>query len=257
MPKQALSTLILLLAAALPSAAQSNVTRTTLKNGLHVIIITNPLAPAVSVYENYRVGGDETPAGFPGMAHAQEHMMFRGCSGLSADQTAALYAQLGGDNDADTQQDITQYYETVPAHDLDIALHADADCMKQATDSAAEWAQERGAIEQEVARDLSDPTYKLITRINGDMFAGTPYAQDPLGTKPSFDATTAEMLKAFHEKWYAPNNATLVIAGDVDPAATHCQDRKALRGHSQARAASAAGGASAASEGGQLHGTDG
>ena len=220
MPRQALSTLILLLAAALPSAAQSNVTRATLKNGLHVIIITNPLAPAVSVYENYRVGGDETPAGFPGMAHAQEHMMFRGCSGMSADQTAAIYAQLGGDNNADTQQNITQYYETVPAHDLDIALHADADCMKQATDSAAEWTQERGAIEQEVARDLSDPSYKLITRMNGDMFARTPYAHDPLGTKPSFDATTAEMLQSFHEKWYAPNNATLVIAGDVDPTAT-------------------------------------
>ncbi len=210
---------MLLLWAALPSVAQPNVTRATLKNGLHVIIIRNPLAPAVTVYENYRVGGNETPAGFPGMAHAQEHMMFRGCSGLTADQTAAIYAQLGGDNDADTQQNMTQYYETVPAHDLDVALHADADCMKGASDLASQWAQERSAIEQEVARDLSDPNYKLITRMNRDLFAGTPYEHDPLGTKPSFDATTAAMLKAFHEKWYAPNNATLVIAGDVEPEA--------------------------------------
>ena len=220
MLKQAFSTLILLLLAALPSAAQPNVTRTTLKNGLHVIILTNPLAPAVTVYDNYRVGGNETPAGFPGMAHAQEHMMFRGCTGLTADQIAAIYAQLGGDNNAETQQNITQYFATVPAHDLDVALHADSDCMRGATDSAAEWAQERPAIEQEVARDLSDPTYKLITRVNRDLFAGTPYEHDPLGTKPSFDATTAEMLKSFHEKWYTPNNATLVIAGDVEPTAT-------------------------------------
>lgn len=221
MPRKALSTLILLLlATALPALAQSNVTRATLKNGLRVIIVPNPLAPAVTVYENYKVGGNETPAGFPGMAHAQEHMMFRGCTGLSADQTAAIFAQLGGDNNADTQQNITQYFETVPAKDLNTALHVDANCMRGATDSAEQWAQERGAIIQEVERDLSDPSYKLITRINRDMFAGTPYEHDPLGTKPSFEATTAEMLKSFHDKWYVPNNATLVIAGDVDPKAT-------------------------------------
>ena len=210
---------VALLLAVLPCSAEPNVTRTTLNNGMHVIIIRNPLAPAVTVYENYRVGGNETPARFPGMAHAQEHMMFRGCSGLSGDQTAAIFAQLGGDGDADTQQNLTQYYETVPAHDLNIALHVDSDCMRSATDLSSQWAQERPAIEQEVARDLSDPTYKLITRMNRDMFTGTPYEHDPLGTQSSFDATTAAMLKKFHEQWYAPNNATLIIAGDVQPEA--------------------------------------
>jgi zinc protease len=120
MSRNALFTVALLLAA-LPCFAEPNVTRTTLTNGMHVIIVRNPLAPAVTVYENYRVGGNETPTGFPGMAHAQEHMMFRGCSALSGDQTAAIFAQLGGDGDADTQQNLTQYYETVPAHDLSIA----------------------------------------------------------------------------------------------------------------------------------------
>ena len=79
--------------------------------------------------------------------------------------------------------------------------------------------QERGAIEQEVARDLSNATYKFITRLNSDMFAGTPYAHDALGTKPSFDATTGAMLHKFYRTWYAPNNAILVITGDVDPQA--------------------------------------
>jgi zinc protease len=220
MYKKIFSILVLFVLPALPAAAATNVTRTTLKNGLQVIVIRNPLAPVASVYENYRVGANETPADFPGMAHAQEHMMFRGCSGLSADQTAAILAQVGGDNDADTQQNVTQYFETVPAHDLDVALHVDSACMKSATDSQAQWEQERGAIEQEVGRDLSNPSYKLITRINHDMFAGTPYEHDALGTKPSFDATNAEMLKSFYENWYAPNNATLVISGDVDPSAT-------------------------------------
>src|SRR6202012_5268138 len=84
----------------------------------------------------------------------------------------------------------------------------------------AEGAQEKGAIIQEVQRDLSNPTYKFISRLNEDMFAGTPYAHDPLGTRPSFDATTAEMLSNFYKQWYTPGNAILVIFGDVNPATT-------------------------------------
>lgn len=215
--KRALMVAVLLIVTGLPAAAKPKVVRTTLKNGLKVVIIPDPLAPVVSVYENYKVGADETPAGLPGTAHAQEHMMFRGCSGVSADQTAAVFAQLGGVNNADTEQNITQYFETVPAQDLEIALHMDAACMKQAADSAAEWEKERGAIEQEVARDLSNPSYKLLTRINHDMFAGTPYEHDALGTVPSFEATTSAVLHHFYSTWYAPNNAILVLAGDVNP----------------------------------------
>jgi zinc protease len=202
----------------LSKSSPSDVSRYTLPNGLRVVLVRNDLAPVVTVEENYLVGGDETPAGFPGLAHAQEHMAFRGCSDLSADQIAAIFAQLGGDNDADTQQNITQFFETVPAQDLDSALHADANCMRDMADSQAQWQQERGAIEQEVSRDLSNPTYKFLVRMNHDMFVGTPYEHDALGTRPSFDATTGAMLKRFQEKWYAPNNAILVITGQVEPA---------------------------------------
>jgi zinc protease len=197
----------------------SDVTRATLENGLRVVIIRDPLAPVVTVEQNYLVGGNETPPGFPGMAHAQEHMAFRGCAGVNADQMAAIYAQLGGSGNADTQQNITQYFETVPASDLDIALRLDAACMQDVDDSQSEWATEKGAIEQEVARDLSNPTYKFITRLNEDMFSGTVYSHDALGTRDSFEATTGAMLKDFYKKWYAPNNAILVITGNVDPIA--------------------------------------
>ncbi|MBV9103855.1 MAG: insulinase family protein, partial [Candidatus Eremiobacteraeota bacterium] len=200
--------------------SQGNVTRATLSNGLRVVIVRDPLAPVVTVYDNYLVGADETPAAFPGMAHAQEHMAFRGCSGVDADQTAAIFAQLGGDGDADTQQTITQYFETVPAPDVGIALRLDAACMRNIVDSQAQWLQERGAIEQEVAQDLSNPTYKAFSRIIADAFAGTPYAHDALGTRPSFQRTTGRLLKQFYRKWYAPNNAILVIAGDIDPSKT-------------------------------------
>lgn len=204
----------------LPKDADAGVKRYTLPNGLRVVIIPNQLAPVVTVQENYLVGGDETPDGFPGTAHAQEHMAFRGCADLSADQIAAIFAQLGGDNNADTQQNITQYFETVPAQDLDIALQADANCMRHIDDSQEQWALERGAIEQEVSRDLSNPFYKFLVQMDHDLFAGTPYEHDPLGTRPSFDATTGYMLKSFEEKWYAPNNAILVITGQVDPEKT-------------------------------------
>ena len=204
----------------MPAAGAHNATRATLKNGMRVVIIQNKLAPVVTVEANYLAGGNETPAGFPGMAHAQEHMAFRGCTGMTADQTAAIYALLGGQDNADTQQNITQYFATVPAADLSVALQAQAACMTGVDNAPAEWAQERGAIEQEVSRDLSNPTYKFVDQMNAAMFAGTPYEHDPLGTRPSFNKTTGAMLKGFYDKWYSPSNAILVVVGDVDPATT-------------------------------------
>ena len=106
---------------------------------MRVIILRNTLAPVVTVEMNFLVGGNETPPGFPGMAHAQEHMAFRGCTGMSADQTAAIYAELGGENNADTQQNITQYFATVPAADLEVALKAQAACLDGVEDSNGEW----------------------------------------------------------------------------------------------------------------------
>ena len=84
------------------AVAQDEVTRGTLSNHMRVVIVRNTLAPTVTVTENYLAGADETPEGFPGIAHAQEHMMSRGCSGLSADQISAIFAQLGGGDNAQT-----------------------------------------------------------------------------------------------------------------------------------------------------------
>jgi zinc protease len=120
---------------------QQSVLRAKLGNGLRVVVIRNSLAPVATVELNFKVGGDETPAGFPGMAHAQEHMAFRGCTGMRADQTAAIYAQLGGRDNADTQQTITQYFTTVPAADLDVALEAQAACLHGIDDSERQWSE--------------------------------------------------------------------------------------------------------------------
>ncbi|OYV77790.1 MAG: peptidase M16 [Chromatiales bacterium 21-64-14] len=191
--------------------------RATLRNGLQVVVVPDPLAPVVTTQLNYLAGSNEAPAGFPGMAHAQEHMMFRGSPGLSADQLAYIGAGMGGDFDADTQQTVTQYTFTVPAQDLDVVLHIEAVRMRGVLDTEALWRQERDAIEQEVAQDLSSPEYRLYTHMLATLFRGTPYAHDALGTRASFQRTTGAMLRKFHRAWYAPNNAILVIAGDVQP----------------------------------------
>jgi len=207
-------------AAAQTAPAENTVLRATLENGMKVVLVRNDLAPVVSTVINYGVGANETPEGFPGTAHAQEHMMFRGSPGLTGDQLADIGSLMGGSFNADTRQTVTQYYFTVPKDDLELALHIEAIRMQAVNDSEEDWETERGAIEQEVSRDLSNPLYVLDMQLREALFKGSPYAHDALGTKTSFDRTTGAMLKRFHDTWYAPNNATLVVAGDLDPRKT-------------------------------------
>ncbi len=194
-----------------------SVLRATLKNGMRVVIVRNPLAPVVTTEINYLVGSDEAPDGYPGTAHALEHMMFRGSPGLSASQLADVTAAMGGDFDADTQQMVTQFFFTIPAEDLDVALHIESIRMRGILSTDSLWDKERGAIEQEVAQDLSNPQYVFFTKLLDAMYKGTPYEHDALGTRPSFNKTTGAMLRNFHKSWYVPNNAILVIVGDVVP----------------------------------------
>jgi zinc protease len=209
-----------------PAPEAPEVFRDTLKNGLRVIIVPNKLAPVVSTQINYLVGSNEAPNGFPGMAHALEHMMFRGNSELSADQLATIAAGMGGDFNADTQQTVTQYFFTLPSTYLDIALHIESIRMANIFKQPGLWNEERGAIDQEVAQDLSNPEYLFYTQLLEAIFEDTPYAHDALGTRESFGQTTDAMLQDFHAEWYVPNNAILVVVGDVDPKQAFQEVRK-------------------------------
>ncbi len=211
-------------------AEGNNVLKATLDNGLRVVIVRNTLAPVVTTEMNYLVGADEDLPGFRGMAHAHEHMMFRGSPGLSEDQLAALISAMGGYFNADTQQTVTQYFFTIPATDIEVPLRIEALRMKGILATSALWGKERGAIEQEVARDFSDPEYVFYSKMRLKMFAGTPYRHDPLGSFKSFNRLTAAMIGKFHDSWYVPNNAILVIVGDVDPAGT-LEKVKTVFGH--------------------------
>ncbi len=245
-------------AAAQPAPGGNDaVVRATLKNGLRVIIVPNRLAPVVSTSVNYLVGSDEAPAGYPGTAHAQEHMMFRGSPGLTADQLADIGSVMGGNFNANTRESLTQYLFTVPAEDLDVALRIEAVRMAGVLDTDDDWNHERGAIEQEVAQDLSDPDYVIYEKLRAQMFAGSPYEHVALGTRPSFDKTTAAMLRKFHDTWYAPNNAILVVVGDLDAKATLAQDSCLVRNDQGEAVAAASEDDVQAGRARIIHGSDG
>ncbi|HEY9179687.1 MAG TPA: pitrilysin family protein [Candidatus Baltobacteraceae bacterium] len=213
--------------AQLPAAAQPlQVTRATLKNGLKVVVVHDPLAPVVSTVLNYRAGSNEQQV--PGEAHALEHMMFRGTPDISSAQLFEIGQLLGGYYDADTQAEITQYFFDVPVQYLDVALRVEADRAKQLTLSQSGWLAESGAIKQEVTQDDSNPVQKIFIRtILPSIFKGTPYAKDGLGTLYSFNhQVNAALLRKFYNTWYKPNNAVYVITGNVDgPSTIRAVDR--------------------------------
>lgn len=222
-------------------APAGDVLRAMLDNGLRVIIVHNKLAPMVTTQITYLAGGYQTPKGFPGTAHALEHMMFRDSTGMSGAQLNEMTGKMGGDNNAFTTNDATQYYFVAPSAYLDVLLHIEATRMRGALMSDKDWALEKGAIEQEVSRDISDPGFLAFEKTESLLYAGTGYEADPLGTRPSFDKTTSQVLRKFYNDWYTPNNAIFVIVGDVDPQATLSQVKQLFgsipRGESPKRAA--------------------
>ena len=215
----AAAAVVAILASPRPSAAATEVTRATLSNGLQVIVVRDPLAPVVTTMLNYKVGSDEQP--IDGLAHATEHMMFRGSDTLSSSQLMDTMSITGGSFDADTQSNVTQYFFTVPSQYLDIALRAERSRATGLLMAPDQWAQERGAITQEVTQDNSNALYRLFVKMEERILGGTPYAKNGLGTVQSFakEVNSAALLK-FYRTWYHPNNAVYVIVGDVDGPST-------------------------------------
>jgi zinc protease len=202
-------------------ASAPAIVRATLANGMRVVLVPNHLAPVATAVMTYGVGSDDDPT--PGTAHATEHMMFRGTGDVSAGQFSDLAARAGAQYDAQTTNISTLFYFKLPSTYVGLALHLEADRMNGAAISPKAWKTERGAIEQEVRADQSVPGFPIGVQIRHAFFGNSPYADDALGTIDSFNKMTAADIATFYKTWYHPNDATLVVAGDIDPVATLAQ----------------------------------
>jgi zinc protease len=200
------------------TAGGVKIAHATLANGLQVYVLQDRLSPVVSMYTNYLAGANDEP--LTGLAHAQEHMMFRGSKTIDASQFSDTTAITGGSYNADTQNEITQYFFEMPSQYLDIALNLERSRATGILDAQSGWNAERGAITQEVVRDNSGASYRLYVKMIHHILAGTPYADEGLGTVDTFKKIQAPDLKRFYARWYHPNNVIMVIAGDVDPQTT-------------------------------------
>ena len=206
------------LTASSQDAGGVRIAHATLANGLQVYVLQDRLSPVVSMYTNYLAGANDEPV--TGLAHAQEHMMFRGSKTIDASQFSDTTAITGGSYNADTQNEVTQFFFEMPAQYLDIALNLERSRATGILDAQSGWNAERGAITQEVVRDNSGASYRLYVKMIHHILAGTPYADEGLGTVDTFKKIQAPDLKRFYARWYHPNNVIMVIAGDIDPQAT-------------------------------------
>ena len=191
---------------------------TTLKNGLRVVVVEDHAAPVVQTAVWYHFGSLDETKGKTGLAHATEHMMFRGTTDMSAGGLDDIVARLGAQMNGQTSYDYTEFYFMMPADKVNVALQIEADRMQHAAMRQADWNIERGAVLNELEGDDGSPFFNLLAKVRAAAYPGEPNGRTPTGYITDVEhATAADIAKYYHE-WYAPNNATLVVAGDVDHA---------------------------------------
>ncbi len=205
----------------LPAGAQNTVPSAqvrTLPNGLRVVVLEDHAAPVAHVHMYYRFGAlDETP-GKTGLAHALEHMMYRGTRTLSSAGLDDMNARLGADLNAQTHNEQTDFYFVVPSDRADAVIRVEADRMRNLKLDPKDWAVEKGAVLQEYAQDYSQPFFHVLFDTAEKMFPTSRLAHTALGAKVDIEKATAADLRRYYDAWYRPNNATLVVTGDVKPA---------------------------------------
>ena len=190
----------------------------TLANGLRVVVIEDHAAPVAQIQIWYRFGAlDETP-GKTGLAHALEHMMFRGTHDISSAGIDDMSARLGADVNAETENEMTHFYFVVPADRVDTIVHFEADRMRGLALDPAAWNLERGAVLEEYAEKHGNPVTSFIYEVNQRVYPGSRLGGTSLGVKADIEHATVADLRRYYDEWYHPNNATLVVAGDVHAA---------------------------------------
>ena len=192
----------------------------TLKNGLRVLTAVDRATPNVTVQVWYGVGAKDDPKGRSGFAHLFEHMMFKATRDMPAEHMDRLTEDVGGENNASTAEDFTDYYELIPANHLQTLLWAEAQRMSSLKVDAANFASERDVVKEELRqRVLADPYgrfFRLAIPINS--FTAHPYKRPSIGSIADLDASTLADVTAFHDTYYRPDNATLVVVGNYNQA---------------------------------------
>ncbi len=194
----------------------TGVYQTKLGNGFKVIVVEDHAAPVVHTAMWYRFGSlDETP-GKTGLAHALEHMMFRGTNSISSGGLDDIVARLGAQMNGQTDYDYTQFVFDMPADRVAVALQIEADRMQHAALAPEEWAIERRAVLNELDGDDSSPFYNLLSRVRAAAYPGSPAGRTPAGLRADVAKASIADIRHYYKQWFAPGNAALVVAGDVN-----------------------------------------
>lgn len=197
-----------------------------LENGFEVVLRTNPISPTVAIQVWVKVGSlDELPTQ-RGMAHFLEHMLFKGTARRGVGEIAATVELCGGDINAYTTFDHTVYHLTLAAPHASIGIDLLADAFGSSSVDPAEFEREKEVILEEIRRSLDSPGGKVGRQVFEMAFAETEAGRPIIGSQASVSSFTPDALRAFYESWYVPGNATLVVVGDVDPAAVMAQVRQ-------------------------------
>jgi zinc protease len=198
------------------AAAPPDVTQATLDNGLRVLLLEDHRSPVVSVQVWYRVGSRNERPGATGLAHFLEHMMFKGTPSHGKGDFAQLVEQSGGQDNAFTTQDVTSYFVDIAADKVDMVLALEADRMRYLLLDPKEIDSERQVVmEERRTRTEDDPEGLLSEELNALAFKAHPYRWPIIGWMEDIKRINPVELRAFYDLYYRPNNAILVVVGDV------------------------------------------
>jgi zinc protease len=191
----------------------------TLPNGLRVILSEDHSTPIVHVSVWYHVGSKNERPGRTGFAHFFEHMMFKGSRNIEPETHTAIIAGIGGRSNAYTTEDETVFWQTVPAHYLPMVLWMEADRMATLRIDEAAFRREREVVKEERRMRVENQPYGRLSEIVFDQaFSTHPYKHPTIGSMADLEAASIQDVREFHQTYYVPENATVTIVGDFDPA---------------------------------------
>ena len=192
-----------------------------LPNGLHVILHQDNSAPVITTGVMYHVGSKDEVKGRTGFAHFFEHLLFEGTPNIKRGEWMKIVASNGGQNNANTTSDRTYYYETFPSNNEQLGLWMEAERMRHAVINQIGVDTQREVVKEEKRMRMDNQPYgNLLTAILNNLFTNHPYHWPTIGSMEDLNAAKLDEFLDFYKKYYVPNNATLVVAGDLKPEQT-------------------------------------